>query len=400
MWPKRRRPSGTIATPRSTTRWGGSPPRSTPCQTTRPARGRVRPAMQRSSVVFPAPLEPTSATISSDPTRRSTPSRARTSPYSASRPRTSSTVRPLGPPQIRRHHPGIDRHGSRRPIGDLLAGAQDDDPIREVEEGPHDVLNEHQRRALGVDPPDDPHRVRGLGRSQPGHELVEQEEVGPGGQGASQLEPAPVDEAQACRREVSPALEADEREKARGRALPFAPRRAPAAPAAVKETHEDVVDRRQAGEGPHVLEGSSDTRHAAAVGRESGDVLAPEADAPAVGSEDAGDQVEQRGLAGAVRPHDPDDRARRDLEAHAPHRLHPREGLRDALDGEQGLGARQAGLGTVAQRLEYGGAGWASGLVANSFGQTSSCWPSIHWRNAPWTIPVPSARNFTGPTTV
>src|SRR5262249_40606533 len=105
---------------------------------------------------------------------------------------------------------------------------------------------------------------------------------------------------------------------------------------AVQESYEDVVDRGEAVERPNVLERARDPARAPAMGRQRGDVLAAQADASPVGTHGAGDQVEERRLAGAVRPHDPDDGASPDLEAHAPDRLHAREGLRDTFEGEQG----------------------------------------------------------------
>ena len=60
-------------------------------------------------------------------------------------------------------------------------------------------------------------------------------------------------------------------------------------------------------------------------------------------------------------------------------------------------GPRQA---RVAHLFANGGAGYTTGVVADSLGQTSSCLPLIHCTNTDWTMPVPSGRNFTGPSTV
>src|SRR5207249_4790008 len=80
MPPKSRRPSGTSATPRSTIRWAPSVRRSWPSQRMAPLRGRTRPATQFSRVLLPAPLGPSSATISPAPTESVTPKSMRTSP--------------------------------------------------------------------------------------------------------------------------------------------------------------------------------------------------------------------------------------------------------------------------------------------------------------------------------
>src|SRR5262245_20843830 len=98
--------------------------------------------MHASSVLLPAPLGPTSATISALPTLSVTPDSAARSPYDACRSRTSSTV---GGPQIDVDHEGIGGDRRRRSLGDLLAGAQDQDPLRQVEESPDDVLDHDER---------------------------------------------------------------------------------------------------------------------------------------------------------------------------------------------------------------------------------------------------------------
>ena len=90
----------------------------------------------------------------------------------------------------------------------------------------------------------DRHRVGGLGRGQAGHELVEQEEVGAGGERPGQLEAPPLEQAQARRRARAPWPRDPTRARKRvGRVRSAS--RAVGAPAAVQEPHEDVVDRRR-----------------------------------------------------------------------------------------------------------------------------------------------------------
>ena len=52
------RPSGIAAIPAATIRWVGSRVRSVPPKRMRPRRGRVRPRIERMSVVLPEPFEP------------------------------------------------------------------------------------------------------------------------------------------------------------------------------------------------------------------------------------------------------------------------------------------------------------------------------------------------------
>jgi len=69
------------------------------------------------------------------------------------------------------------------------------------------------------------------------------------------------------------------------------------------------VTHGQAGEQTRVLEGAAEAQPGAGRSRAVRDVDARELDAPRVGTEEPGHDVEQRGLAGAVGPDDPHDLA-------------------------------------------------------------------------------------------
>jgi hypothetical protein len=66
------RPSGTSTTPACTTRSAPWPVSAAPSKAIRPAAGGAGPAIVFISVVFPAPLTPTSATSSPGSTRSAT----------------------------------------------------------------------------------------------------------------------------------------------------------------------------------------------------------------------------------------------------------------------------------------------------------------------------------------
>ncbi len=94
--------------PTSTPGLGDRPP-----TVTVPSAGVCTPAMHRSSVVFPAPLRPITATISPRPTERSTPRSAAPPPCRACRSRTSAS-------RVAarfRHRWGCARGASGRAIG-------------------------------------------------------------------------------------------------------------------------------------------------------------------------------------------------------------------------------------------------------------------------------------------
>src|SRR5258707_2999305 len=88
-----------------------------------------------------------------------------------------------------------------------------------------------------------------------------------------------------------------------------------ALPISVEAADPHVVERGEPGEGPDELEGAGHAARAEPVWRQPGHIAALEPDAPAIGAQGAGDQVEERGLAGAVRPHDAEQLAGLDREA-------------------------------------------------------------------------------------
>ena len=87
--------------------------------------------------------------------------------------------------------------------------------------------------------------------------------------------------------------------------------------------------RRHALEDLQVLEGARQAARRELVGRQAGHVLAVEVDRAAARRVDAGDDVEQRGLAGAVRADDREDLAGVDGEAHAIDGFHAAKGDAD-----------------------------------------------------------------------
>src|SRR4051794_6012523 len=87
------RPSGTWQTPRRISSCAGMPSIRRPSNVTEPATGRIIPDTVFCVVVLPAPLAPSSATISPSRTSKVTPFRAAIAPYRTSTPATSSNGR-------------------------------------------------------------------------------------------------------------------------------------------------------------------------------------------------------------------------------------------------------------------------------------------------------------------
>src|SRR5262245_52463784 len=103
---------------------------------------------------------------------------------------------------------------------------------------------------------------------------------------------------------------------------------------------QDVVGDRHAREGAHDLEGAANAGGAHLVRPAAHHVAAVEQDLAGIGAQESVEQVEDRGLAGAVRADNAEDGARGDIEAHVLHRLEAAEALGQAAHRQQKSGAR------------------------------------------------------------
>ena len=95
-----------------------------------------------------------------------------------------------------------------------------------------------------------------------------------------------------------------------------------------------VFQHRHIGERLHDLMGAGETVAGDAVRRLAGDVDAAKYDLPGIRLEHAVDQIEQRRLAGAVRPDEAENFALFDGEAQIVHGLQPAEAPADAVEFE------------------------------------------------------------------
>ena len=206
---------------------------------------------------------------------------------------------------------------------------------------PHDVLDQEDRDAARVDRAAELDDPLGLGRRQPGHHLVEQQQPGLGGQRARQLEPLALGQREAAGRPVG-----------LGRRGP--PGRGPRGPSgsavAERRVRASAPTRTfsQHGEPPERLARSG--RCGPGRRRQTSWGLSPASDAPsnrtspASGARKPEIRWNSGGLARAVGPDEPDDLARRDLESVSPrHGLEPAEPLRGRsahLEERSSSGAR------------------------------------------------------------
>ena len=94
----------------------------------------------------------------------------------------------------------------------------------------------------------------------------------------------------------------------------------------------DVLAHGKTGEGLHDLEGSHEAECGDALRRHAGDVASLEEDAASIGHEEAGDEIEEGGLAGAVRADKGGDAALGEREAHLGHGGQAAEAARDPFE--------------------------------------------------------------------
>src|SRR5205823_10374369 len=97
---------------------------------------------------------------------------------------------------------------------------------------------------------------------------------------------------------------------------------------------EQILEHRELSEQSNVLEGAPDPARGDSSGLERHEIRVAETDDARVRFVDAGDEVEDRGLPGAVRPDQSEDGARRDLERDVADGLQATEALGDVLEKE------------------------------------------------------------------
>ena len=164
----------------------------------------------------------------------------------------------------------------------------------------HDVLDPDDGDAAGVEVPDGLDEAVDLALGEAAGDLVQQQHLGVAGERASQLQALAVQQRQRPGRLVGLGGEPGQLERLDAalvaRALGHAP--------PVGGAHEHVLEDAHVGERLGDLVRAPHAGAADVLPRGVGDVLAEELDPTPVGPIHAGDQVEERGLAGAVRPDD------------------------------------------------------------------------------------------------
>src|SRR5579884_4313432 len=340
------RPSGTSEMPRRATRSPRMRVMSRPSNHTVPEEGRRRPPMVSSSVVLPAPLGPSSATISPLSTSRLTSLIAAIWPYSTRTrsARSSGTACLLA--EIRGDDVGVAAHHVGRAAGDHPAEVEHVDVVAEGEHEVDVVLDDqHAEVVPAADAAEEVRELPGLLAPDARGRLVEQQEPGIGAERAGDLHQPAHPQRQLADAAVHVLAEAQLGDHAVDLAMGehlVAVRRGQAQPVgedpvahARLAAQQDVVVGAEPADQLRRLEGAPDAGARAAIRGEPGDLATVEADAARVGALQAGDGVEQRRLAGTVGTDQADHLAARDAQRHRVERREPVESHVDAAHLEQ-----------------------------------------------------------------
>ena len=256
---------------------------------------------------------------------------------------------PLAGAEIGGDHGRVVLHLGRRAVGNLAAAIEHDDVVGNIHHHAHVVLDQHHGdAALLVHVEHVARHVFFLVLVHAAHGLVEQQDLGLQRQRAAELHALAQAVGQRRRRLLAQVLQLQELDDLLARravADLLALRQAPVQHAAqharahahVAAEHE-VVEHGQAAEQRDVLERARDAQRRNRARALAGDVAAFQGDAPAVGPVEAGDHVEQRGLAGAVGADDREDAALGDVDRHAI----------DRDDAAEALGAPSTDICTAA----------------------------------------------------
>ena len=178
-----------------------------------------------------------------------------------------------------------------------------------------DVLDPHHRDARRADVTDRRDQLEHLGLGQAARDLVEEQQPRLGRQRTCQFETLAFEQRQCTGRGVGTAEHADSFEGPDGGRLDGARgRRAPRPPRSERRAHQRVLEHGEALERTRDLGGAPDAHVTPDVGRTARHVDTVERHRAGVGAQVAGDEVEQRGLAGTVRSDDPDGVTLGDLE--------------------------------------------------------------------------------------
>src|SRR5215207_3264004 len=249
-------------------------------------------------------------------------------------------------------HVGVALHLLRCALGKRATAVEDEDAIGDLHDELHVVLDEHDGDAAVRDLPDEPVELRRLDGVAARRRLVEEQHLGLGGERAGDLEALQRAVGQGARRRLAALAEAQEGEELfrRGARLAVLPQDGGQAeevdqerlPLAQMAADHHVLAGGHAAEDLEVLERAREPLRGEPFGGQARHVLAGERHASAAGAVEPRDDVEERGLAGAVGADDREHLPGHGGKAHAIDGDDAPEGDADVLRDEQAHAAARA----------------------------------------------------------
>src|SRR5262249_10825152 len=206
--------------PRATIVAGFSRSMALPAKRMEPCVARSTAEIVRLSVDFPAPFEPSTATISPAATSRSMPRSTSIAPYPAVSPLTASSASDMrasgdrktrcrAVPEISFDNARIVDHDPRRALGDDAPLSEYENVFGKAHHRLHHVFD-HQYCDAGVgNAADDRHHGSDLGGVEAGKHLVEQKEIGLGRERTCDFQPLAARDREARRRTAEEITEAN-----------------------------------------------------------------------------------------------------------------------------------------------------------------------------------------------
>src|SRR5262249_43112500 len=297
------RPSGTCINPRATMRDAFSRSMEWPPKRMEPRRARSTPELVRFKADFPAPFEPSTATISLLPTVRSTSSITSAAPKPAASTLTErSATRMAGKPrggtaaEIGFDHLRIAYHRTRRALRHDAAFGEYKHLFGQVHHGVHHVLDHQNGHPAFGQSADHRQHCSKLARIEPGEHLIEEKKPRPARKRTCELEPF---SSRARKRGRGPVEQIGKPHKPCDR-NGSRERIGTEAMAAVRADG-NVLVHCKAGEWLHDLKRAGKAAPRQNMRSKTGNVGAGVSNTASIGRQEAADDGEQRGLAGAVR---------------------------------------------------------------------------------------------------
>ena len=195
----------------------------------------------------------------------------------------------------------VGQHLGRVAVADELPAGQADQPSHHGHQRAHHVLDPDHRDALGVHPADDLHQLRDFRVGQAAGHLVEQQQLRPRRERAGEFQPLALQQAEPLGGQVRLAGHAGPLERLGGRRVAGPPPQ----PGALLGGDQHVLEHGHVRKRPRYLVGAADAEPAPGRRVQPGDRAPGEGDVPGPRGQVTGDEAEQAGLAGSVRPHDP-----------------------------------------------------------------------------------------------